>query len=243
MAASSSTMLKKVSQIGRFMDIGISPNATQFPRTAPCADEDGSIDDLNPRLRSLIAAAARGDCGAFEEFYKGTARWLLARVRWIAGDTHAEDVMAEVYLQVWRSLPLYQQERGQPLAWLATIARSRALDRLRCERRAHGGLLDAPPEPDEEESHDLGPELLLAIAERDRLLKVSMGALSPKEQLVLGMAYFRDCTQLEIAALTGMPLGSVKTLMTRSQRKLRVSIAAAEVSPRMSHNGVCATTP
>lgn len=51
-----------------------------------------------------------------------------------------------------------------------------------------------------------------------------MGALTPKERLVLGMAYFRDCTQSEIAALTGLPLGSVKSLMVRSQRKLRESI-------------------
>lgn len=225
------------------MDFSISPALTQPSWSEVCAEEDGSIDERNQVLRRLIAAAAMGDCRAFEDFYKSTARWLLARVRRIAGDAHAEDVMAEVYLQVWRSLPLYREDRGQPLAWLATIARSRALDRMRCERRAHGGQLDAPSEPFEEEGHELGPEQLLAVAERDRLLKVSMGALSPKEQLVLGMAYFRDCTQIEIAALTGMPLGSVKTLMTRSQRKLRVSIAAARFAPGMSHNASCAATP
>ena len=225
------------------MDLGISPAATQASQSEVGVEEDGSIDGRNETLRYLIAAAARGDCRAFEDFYRSTARWLLARVRRIAGDAHAEDVMAEVYLQVWRSLPLYQEDRGQPLAWLATIARSRALDRLRCERRAHGGQLDAPPESDEEESHEVGPEQLLAVAERDRLLKVSMGALSQKEQLVLGMAYFRDCTQIEIATLTGMPLGSVKTLMTRSQQKLRVSIAAAGLAAAMSHNGGCAATP
>ena len=68
---------------------------------------------------------------------------------------------------------------------------------------------------------------MLAIAERDRLLQRSMGALSPKEQLVLGMAYFRDCSQVEIASVTGLPLGSVKTLMTRSQHKLRLSLGGA----------------
>lgn len=210
------------------MDCGISPLATRISaQFEPRLEDEDAADALNLTLRRLIAAAAGGDRQAFEDFYNGTARWLLARVRRIAGDAYAEDVLAEVYLQVWRSLPLYQEARGQPLAWLATIARSRALDRLRSERRAHGGQLDAPSEPDAEESHELGPEQLLAVAERDRLLKVSMGALSPKEQLVLGMAYFRDCTQTEIAALTGMPLGSVKTLMTRSQQKLRVTIAAA----------------
>ena len=188
------------------------------------------LDERNRALRVMISAAARGDLRAFEALYDTTAGWLLSRVRRIAGDSLAEDVLAEVYLQVWRSLATYDESRGQPLAWLATIARSRALDCLRIERRSHGGLADAPAPPDTEESHDDGPEELLAIAERDSLLKMSMGSLSAKEQLVLGMAFFRDCSQSEIALLTGMPLGTVKTLMTRSQQKLRVSLGPAVAS-------------
>jgi RNA polymerase sigma-70 factor (ECF subfamily) len=190
---------------------------------------EAELEDRNRALRVMIGAAARGDIAAFEALYDTTAGWLLARVRRIAGEAHAEDVLSEVYLQVWRSLAGYDASRGQPLAWLATIARSRALDKLRCERRSHGGLPEAPAPPqDEEASHEMGPEQLLAIAERDRMLQRSMGALSPKEQLVLGMAYFRDCSQVEIAALTGLPLGSVKTLMTRSQHKLRSSMDGAQ---------------
>jgi RNA polymerase sigma-70 factor (ECF subfamily) len=186
-----------------------------------------ALDERNRALRMIIAAAARGDIRAFEALYDSTASWLLGRVRRIAGDCHAEDVLAEVYLQVWRSLAVYDDSRGQPLAWLATIARSRALDNLRCERHSHGGQSDAAPSPQPEASHDIGPEQLLAIAERDCLLRRSMGALSPREQLVLGMAYFRDCSQAEIASLTGLPLGSVKTLMTRSQQKLRLSLGGS----------------
>ena len=202
---------------------------------------DPALEERNRALKVMIAAAARGDIAAFEALYDTTAPWLLSRVRRITGDAHAEDVLAEVYLQVWRSLGVYDDRRGQPLAWLATIARSRALDKLRCERRSHGGELDAPASPEVEDSHDMGPEQLLAIAERDSLLKISMGALSPKEQLVLGMAYFRDCSQNEIATLTGMPLGSVKTLMTRSQQKLRLSIAGAVAACGIAHNGLQAT--
>ena len=204
----------------------------QAQTSLDCADGRPELDareERNHSLKILICAAARGDVAAFETLYNSTAGWLLARVRRIAGEGHAEDVLAEVFLQVWRSLPLYQESRGEPLAWLATIARSRALDRVRTELRSHGGRMDAPDGPEFEEAHDAGPEQLLAVAERDRLLKVSMGALSPKEQLVLGMAYFRDCSQIEIAALTGLPLGSVKTLMTRSQQKLRVTFTAAQL--------------
>lgn len=172
----------------------------------------------------MIAAAARGDIAAFEALYDTTAGWLLGRVRRIAGEAHAEDVLSEVYLQVWRGLAGYDVSRGQPLAWLVTIARSRALDKLRGERRSHGGQMDAPAETQHEEGHDIGPEQIRAMAERDSLLERSIGALSRKEQLIMRMALFRECTQTEIAAITGIPLGSVKTLMTRAQQKLRLSL-------------------
>src|SRR4051812_13528981 len=138
---------------------------------------DAALDERNRSLRVMIAAAARGDISAFEALYDSTAAWLLGRVRRIAGDAHAEDVLSEVYIQVWRSLGGDDASRGQPLAWLATIARSRALDKLRSERRSHGGHADAPTSEPEEASHETGPEQLLAIAERDRLLKRSMAAL------------------------------------------------------------------
>lgn len=208
------------------MDFGTPDKQTEASLHAedPRARIDAMREDRNRELKLLIAAAAQGDVQAFETLYNGTAAWLLGRVRRITGEDHAEDVLAEVFLQVWRSLADYDQARGEPLAWLATIARSRALDRLRTERRSHGGQAEAPASDAFEASHDCGPEQLLAVAERDKLLKVSMGILSPREQLVLGMAYFRDCTQSEIASLTGFPLGSVKTLLSRSQRKLRDSI-------------------
>ena len=186
------------------------------------------LDERNHALGIMIAAAALGDIAAFEALYDSTASWLLGRVRRITGDAHAEDVLSEVFLQVWRSLAVYDRSRGQPLAWLATIARSRALDKLRCEMRSHGGQPEVAGTFQEADSHNVGPEQLLVLAERDRLLQRSIGALSPKEQMVLGMAYFRDCSQSEIAALTGLPLGSVKTLMTRSQHKLRLSLGQVQ---------------
>ena len=213
------------------MDFSASDKPTPpFSGDGPEASSQGdaALNERNRALRVMIQAAARGDMAAFEALYDTTAKWLLSRVRRIAGEAHAEDVLSEVYLQVWRSLSGYDDSRGQPLAWLATIARSRALDKLRCERRSHGGQLEAPSSQHEEESHEVGPEQLLAITERDLLLQRSMGALSPREQLVLGMAYFRDCSQVEIASVTGLPLGSVKTLMTRSQQKLRLSLGGTQ---------------
>lgn len=223
---------------------------TRTENSVDCTDRTERESDLptqreerNEALKVLIAAAAQGNCEAFEGLYNSTASWLLARVRRIVGEAHSEDVLAEVFLQVWRSLSIYDEGRGEPLAWLATIARSRSLDRIRAEKRSHGGQLDAPLSAYDEESQDAGPEELLAAAECASLLKISMGQLSPKERLVLGMAYFRDCTQSEIAGLTGMPLGSVKTLMTRSQHKLRLSMTATEDISRLKHNECLRQSP
>lgn len=219
----------------------VAPTSQQEPR--PFTHRDPALEERNRALKVMITAAGRGDIPAFEALYDSTAKWLLSRIRRITGEAHAEDVLAEVYLQVWRSLAVYDDSRGQPLAWLATIARSRALDKLRTERRCHGGQLEAPSEAEDDASHDVGPEELLAIAERDCLLKLSLGALSPKEQMVLGMAFFRDCSQSEIATLTGMPLGSVKTLMTRAQQKLRLSMGAGLAGRGVAHNERPTLTP
>lgn len=112
----------------------------------------------NQLLRGLIRDAAHGDTRAFESLYRLTSRWVLARVRRLTGDSLAEDVMAEVYLQVWRSLAAFDPARGDPMPWLMTIARSRALDRLRSERSSHGGTsYDAHASQPEEASHRDGP--------------------------------------------------------------------------------------
>lgn len=189
-------------------------------------------EDRNHLLRRLMGPAARGDVEAFEALYNATARWMLMRVRRIVGDSLAEDVLSDVYLQVWRRLGSFDADRGQPLAWLMTIARSRALDRLRAERQSHGGLLCAPAAA--EQGHCDGPEELLARRRSRDLLHAGIAALSAKERVVLGLAYFRECTQAEIATLTGLPLGTVKSLLGRSQQKLRRALAYQAPRPQQT---------
>lgn len=205
-----------------FIDDAMAPviRAADSGSLEPAADP--ARDEINASLRGLIAKAAQGDMKAFERLYDLTVRPILARVRRIAGEVHAEDILAEVYLQVWRSLGLYQAVRGEPLGWLMTIARSRALDRLRMERRFHDGLhgaaeFDAGAEP----SGEPGPDELVSRLQDYALLDASMAQLSPNERAVLGLAYYRDFSHNEIASLTGLPLGTVKTLISRSQQKLR----------------------
>ena len=184
----------------------------------------GPWEAHNTVLKGLIARCRSGDMRAFEALYAATVRWMLARIRRIVDDGQAEDVLAEVYIQVWKGLASYDELRAPPASWMATIARSRALDHLRREKCRRGDAVDSqPPESWSEE----GPEQLLSRRQDARLVQHSMAQLDEQERLVLGLAYFHDRTQPQIAALTGMPLGTVKSLIYRAQQKLRKCFGAA----------------
>jgi RNA polymerase sigma-70 factor, ECF subfamily len=177
-------------------------------------------------LATLLASAAGGDARAFERFYEATSRQAMAVVRRITGDAYAEDVLSDCYFQAWRNAAQFDPARGSALAWLLTMARSRAFDRLRQEQLRHGGLSGAP-EFDADSEHAApgnGPEALLESTQAHTRVHAALAQLSANERWVLGLAFFRDCTQSEIAALTGMPLGTVKSLITRAQHKMRENL-------------------
>jgi len=147
-------------------------------------------------------------------------------VRRIAGDVHAEDVLSDCYFQAWRNAKQFDAARGSALSWLLTMARSRALDRMRQETLRHGGLAGAPEfDPDSSETgQDSGPEQLLESVEAGSRLHAALSHLSANERWVLGLAYFREHSHSEIAGITGLPLGTVKSLVTRAQHKLRETL-------------------
>ena len=174
-------------------------------------------------LAALVQAAAGGNARSFEAFYTATSRHALALARRVAGDAYAQDVLADAYFQAWRDAARFDSGRGGAMTWLLTLVRTRALDRLRQEALRHGGKVAAAHcEPDTmQTSEEPGPPDLLETVETRSRLHALLARLSANERWVLGLAYFRDHSQMEIARITGMPLGTVKSLMTRAQHKLR----------------------
>lgn len=196
---------------------------------SPDAEFTEQWREENEILLKLIAQAAAGDVRAFEQIYDCTARWLLSLVRRLVDDGQAEDVLAEVYLQVWKTLRTYDADRAAPRVWLAVIARTRALDHLRREKR-RGQAHDSPELIATMELRvDDGPEQLLSRAEECRLVRLSLAGtpLSPDERTVLGLAYYRESTQQEISHLTGLPLATVKWIMVRARDKLKAHLGMA----------------
>ncbi|WP_284616804.1 RNA polymerase sigma factor [Aquabacterium humicola] len=181
------------------------------------------------RLAGCLQAAAQGDAQAFEAFYDATIGFAHAFARRLLREGDIDDVVAEAYFQAWREAPRFDATKGSPVTWLLTRVHSRAIDLRRQQRH------DAAPPPagsggDDElqQPSDLpGPEDLLALAEAGSRLYRALATLSPQERWVLGLAYFRELSHSATAQATGLPLGTVKSLLLRAQQKLRALMGVA----------------
>ena len=187
------------------------------------------------RFLALVEQTVAGDSAAFENLYRLSIRTLLPWVQRICG-VHAEDVLADTYLQAWKTVDTFDPQRCTVLGWLRTIARSRAQDRLRIERTRHGGMDGAPPfDPDRETHASAGPEESACVSQQRQRLDAALATLKPAQRWVIALAYHRDHSHHEISAMTGMPLGTVKTLILRSHRHLRGMMHAEAATSLPSH--------
>jgi RNA polymerase sigma-70 factor (ECF subfamily) len=135
----------------------------------------------------------------------------------------AEEIAEDVYLQVWKSVASYSQERGHPLAWMMVITRSRALDYLRREDPAQ-----VHPEPETLADYaDTGddPQDLLIALEEGSALHAALGRLPALQRQLLALAFFQGLSHSEIASHAQLPLGTVKTHLRRALQSLRASLA------------------
>jgi RNA polymerase sigma-70 factor (ECF subfamily) len=171
-------------------------------------------------IAALIGRAAAGDQHAVSELYDATSRMVYGLVLRILGDeAAAEEVMLDVYMQVWRQAGTYDAGRGAPLAWLATIARSRAIDRLRAGRQEwqRARSLETVSQLSTGESL----EEAAYVAELREVVRGALGTLSAEQREALELAYYGGLSHSEIAERLGQPLGTVKTRIRLGMMKLR----------------------
>jgi RNA polymerase sigma-70 factor (ECF subfamily) len=172
----------------------------------------------------LVRRMAAGDQSAMGEFYDQTSPLVFGLAVRILGDPNtAEEVVLDVYAQVWRQAPGFDSSRGSPSAWLLTLARSRAIDQRRARRR------DQATEPlesaGEVTASTPGPEALSVDSERRRFVQKALGTLSAELREVIHLAYFGGLSHSEIAGQLGQPLGTVKTRIRSAMMQLRDSLA------------------
>ncbi|HWP45226.1 MAG TPA: sigma-70 family RNA polymerase sigma factor [Blastocatellia bacterium] len=173
---------------------------------------------------SVIKKVAEGDQAALTTLYDSTSRLVFGLILRILGDrATAEEVLLDVYTQVWRQAGNYDRSRGAPLAWLMTIARSRAIDRLRSGK--HDQQNKEPLDNFTDlTSSTLSPEEATATSERQRLVRQALESLSPEQRQVIELAYYSGLSHSEIAMQLGQPLGTVKTRTRLGMMKLREAL-------------------
>lgn len=177
-----------------------------------------------PSDADLVAQVAEGNQLAISELYDRYNGLLLALARRVLNDTStAEDILQEVFVQVWNQAERYDRSRSSVSTWLVLITRSRAIDRLR-SRQVKNRTVETLKQ--EKPSLHTSPEGRANVLhdQRRRRLKQELSQLPPEQRHVLELAFFSGMTQSEIANTTGIPLGTVKTRTLLAMRKLRKAL-------------------
>jgi len=191
----------------------------------------------------LVAALVEGDEAALGELYDRHAESLFRAALLRLGDRGlAEEVLQDTYLALWNRAELFDGRQGSVIGWLSTIARNRAIDRLRSSARrpapvALSGLVGTGADPaSAADARDAilaaatplagvtaapDPEREVDMAELRREVEQALADIPERERQVLMLAYYDQLSQSEIAARLAWPLGTVKTRTRRALARLR----------------------
>jgi len=164
---------------------------------------------------ALVSGIRSGDESAMARLYDRYSAIVYSVALRVLGDSGAaEDILQDVFMQLWRKPGVFDSTRGNLAAWLAVIARNRAIDKLR-KRKPESDIEDVvvSVQPD-----------MAGAAERSRAMekvRKTLGGLPESQRSALEMAYFEGLTHTEIAAMTGEPLGTIKTRIRTALLALR----------------------
>jgi RNA polymerase sigma factor (sigma-70 family) len=172
-------------------------------------------------LTSLIDGMRRGDERVLKELYDATVGKLYALAMAILRNAEdAEEVVCSTYSYAWANAARYNAARATALGWLLMLCRSRALDKLR-QRRASGVTVDIDEIADIEPNGDRGPDDLLALMQQLGRVRAALEKLTPERRRLVSLAFLRGMSHQEIANVTGMALGTVKSHVRRALQQLR----------------------
>ena len=182
-----------------------------------------------PDLGGLVARVALRDQAAFKQLYDATVRCLLAIVvRLLRDQAWAEEVVQEAYVGIWNSAQSYSPLKAQPMTWLMTIARNKAMDALRSTTSERATMVrKAPAEDDEDDTlvnvadETAGP--LQQLVERIDAVRLRhcLQGLDAAQRQAIALAFYDGLTHSELAEHMRQPLGTVKAWVRRGLERLK----------------------
>jgi len=192
-------------------------------RGQTAADRRGTVVEAAPELAALLVAIAERDDSALAQLYDCTASRLYGLARAMLGNAaDAEEVVCDVYVQVWQTATSFDHKRGSVLAWMLMICRSRSLDLLRQRRSRPEGNGNGLSE--EEQAEEAGPEDMLSQFQQGTAVYAALQKLTPLRRRLVSLAFFQGLSHQEIATATQLPVGTVKSHLRRSLLSLRAEL-------------------
>src|SRR5438477_11786761 len=188
------------------------------PAIPPVALEPGAPTDVD-----LMLQIQTGDADALSQLYdrySGIVKALILRI--IHNDTEADDLLQEVFMEIWNQAKNFSAEKGKPLGWMVTLTRRRAIDALR-KRQAYARAEERLQAESEQQPlawvQNVTEQEIRAGDTRVLMAKV-ISSLPEAQQQVIELAFFQGMSQPEIAFNTNIPLGTVKTRFELGMKKI-----------------------
>ncbi|MGA7392892.1 MAG: sigma-70 family RNA polymerase sigma factor [Terrimicrobiaceae bacterium] len=184
--------------------------------------EPNAAKELEAEIE-LLKRVSQGDQRSFGELYDRFASVLFSTAyRMLKNQEAAEDVLQDVFIQIWRKAPLYDPARGRPLTWAVTLTRNKAIDTLRSTQR-RSSLQEAAQQDLErfEQFDDKSFFDSVTSAETSRLVREAIQRLSRQQRDAIELAFFSSLTHTEISERLKVPLGTIKARIRRGMMALR----------------------
>jgi RNA polymerase sigma-70 factor (ECF subfamily) len=175
-------------------------------------------------LSTLLSRVALHDRAAFKRVYDLTSAHLFGvALRILNRREAAEDALQEAYVNVWNAAGSYSAAVSQPMTWLISIVRNKALDRLRGQQRRSEESLATDEDGEERDIVDERPDPLGLLTQAVDTLRIRecMGTLDATHRQCLALAYYHGMSHSEVAEHIGSPLGSVKAWVRRGLERLK----------------------
>lgn len=194
--------------------------------TAPVI-ELSPLDITDEQLMERIQAADAEALALLHDRYAAMLKALIMKV--LHNEAESEDMLQEIFVEIWNRAANYSAEKGKPLGWIVTLSRRRSIDRLR-KREAYCRAEDRLAEETKHQPNDWVAHVEddVAHAEMREHLQRVLSALPEAQRQAIELAYYKGMSQREIAAHTGIPLGTIKTRLELGMKKISEALRGME---------------